>query len=160
MTEPMNGLIRATGAQTGSVELTGAARNLDVLIVEPDGTVREDTWTAAADGGVLEPLQRTVGGLVDVVALTDDVDLWVNDEGIYLCEPNPIVTLLAIALGHRAPFYGPAVFTGGADREGHTLGLEPQIRAQLVAGAELAAADQGRLTAVTVDAVLFASRYR
>lgn len=135
-------------------------RSIDVLIVETDGTSRLQSWTPTADGGLLDQLQGAVGGLVDVVALTDQLDMWVHDEGLYVCEPNPVATLLALAHGRRSPFYGPAVFTGGADASGDTCGLDPRSLAGLQAAAELARADATRLAAVTVDAVAFAFAYR
>lgn len=141
-------------------ETAGATRSVDVLVVDTDGAARRERWTTGPDGSLLAQLQTAVGGLVDVVALADNLDLWVNDEGLYLCEPNPVATLLTLALGRNAPVYGPGVFTGGADPDGSTRGLDPRTCAQLLGAAQLAAADPTRLAAVTVDAVLFASRYR
>ena len=141
-------------------EAAGAPGAVDVLVVDPDGAAHRERWTAGPDGSLLAQLQTAVGGLVDVVALADHLDLWVNDEGLYLCEPNPVATLLTLALGRNAPVYGPAVFTGGADPDGSTRGLHARTCAQLMTAAELATADPTRLAAVTVDAVLFASRYR
>ena len=147
----------AADCQDGPDGATGA---FDVLVVDTDGAVHRERWTAGPDGSLLAQLQTAVGGLVDVVALADHVDLWVNDEGLYLCEPNPVATLLGLALGRNAPVYGPAVFTGGADPDGGTRGLHPHACAQLMTAAQLAGAGPTRLAAVTVDAVLFASRYR
>ena len=138
----------------------GAPRTVDVLIVETDGTSHLQSWTPTADGGLLDQLQRAVGGLVDVVALTDQLDMWVHDEGLYVCEPNPVANLLALAHGRRSPFYGPAVFTGGAGSHGDTRGLQARSLAGLQAAAELARADGTRLAAVTVDAIAFAFDYR
>lgn len=138
----------------------GAACSVDVLIVETDGTSHPQSWTPTADGGLLNQLQAAVDGLVNVVALTSRLDMWVHDEGLYVCEPNPVATLLALAHDRPIPCYGTAVFTGGADAHGDTLGLAPQALAQLLAAAELARADATRLAAATVDAVAFAFAYR
>ena len=154
MTMPTN---HTPAAQSAPVD---TPRAVDVLIVQTDGTSVVQSWTPTADGGLLDQLQGAVGGLVDVVALTDQLDMWVHDEGLYVCEPNPVATLLAVAHGRRSPFYGPAVFTGGADADGDTCGLDPRSLAGLHAAAELARADATRLAAVTVDAVAVAFAYR
>lgn len=53
---------------------------LRAVVVETDGAVREVEWDC--DGGVLRELQEAVGGYVDVVALDQGLDMWVNDEGL------------------------------------------------------------------------------
>lgn len=137
-----------------------AGRSVDVLLVGVDGAAHRRRWTTDAHGGLLAQLQGAVGGLVDVVALADNLDVWVNDEGLYLCEPNPVATLLALALGRDAPLFGPAVFTGGADQQGDTVGLDPGTCEQLTTLVRLASADPTRLAAVQLAAVAFAARYR
>ncbi len=72
---------------------------LGVVVVEVDGAVRADTWAITAEKDTLGYLQDAVGGLIDVVGLTESVDMWVNDEGLFLCEPNPLATMLAAGLG-------------------------------------------------------------
>lgn len=99
---------------------------LRVVVVFEDGTVQHDVWTLTADKDCLAHLQEVVGGLVDCVGLTPTTDLWVNDEGLYLCVPNPVATVLAHVLAARdlaQPLFGPAVFTGGVDGQGTTLGM-------------------------------------
>ncbi len=112
-------------------------QKLNVVIVGVDGTPHQETWTSTTSRDTLAWLQDTVGGLVDVVALTDTIDMWLNDEGIYQCEPNPAATLLAADLsGHgvHQMFYGPAVFTGGCDEDGTTLGLSAPAAAAVFSG--------------------------
>jgi len=111
---------------------------LRVVVVFEDGTVQHDLWTLTADKDCLAHLQEVVGGLVDCVGLTPTADLWVNDEGLYLCEPNPVASVLAHVIANRdlrQPLFGPAVFTGGVDEDGATLGLSEQaaqgLRAQV-----------------------------
>ena len=148
-------------SSTPTSTTTSGGRTVAVVVVDPDGSSRQERWTTAADGGLLEQLQRAVGGLVDVVALSEHVDLWVNDEGLYLCEPNPVATLLAVAYGRtRQPYFGPAVFTGGADSNGATLSLQPELAAQLSAAAERARTDVVTLTAVRSHSERFAAAYR
>lgn len=68
--------------------------------------------------------------LVDVVALTDGWDMWIDDEGLYNHPANPIATALARRFGFVHQLYhGPVVITGGADSDGGTL---PLTRASLL----------------------------
>lgn len=92
------------------------------LRIDVDGTVTEIEWAPEAAVGVL---QEAVGGIFANVDLSEDLDMWVNDEGLYLCEPNQAATnVVRTYLGQDTqPFHGPAVFTGGVDEEGDTLSI-------------------------------------
>lgn len=106
--------------------MTTTVEQLRVVVVFENGALRHDTWTLTPGKGCLAHLQEVVGGLVDCVALSPTVDLWVNDEGLYRCAPNPMATVLAHVMADRdpaAPLFGPAVFTGGVDAHGETMGL-------------------------------------
>lgn len=106
--------------------MTTTVEQLRVVVVFEDGTLRHDTWTLTPGRDCLTHLQEAVGGIVDCVGLSPTVDLWVHDEGLYRCAPNPMATALAHALAERdltTPLFGPAVFTGGVDSTGETLGL-------------------------------------
>ncbi|MFE6714042.1 DUF3846 domain-containing protein [Streptomyces sp. NPDC057695] len=62
---------------------------------------------------------------VDVVALTDQVDMWLDDNGLYTQQVNPAATLLARRFGRTyQDYHGPVLLTGGADDEGETLPLD------------------------------------
>lgn len=62
---------------------------------------------------------------VDAVDLSDQLTMWIDDEGAINGSPvNRAATLLYAA--HRPPhqhYYGHAVITGGTDHHGNTLGL-------------------------------------
>ena len=61
---------------------------------------------------------------VDVVALTDQVDMWLDDEGLYNHPVNKLATLLAVRFGFTwQEYHGPVLLTGGADAEGETVPL-------------------------------------
>ncbi|TQK49858.1 uncharacterized protein DUF3846 [Streptomyces sp. SLBN-118] len=61
---------------------------------------------------------------VDVVALTDQVDMWVDDEGLFNHPVNKLATLLAVRFGFTwREYHGPVLLTGGADAEGETVPL-------------------------------------
>lgn len=61
---------------------------------------------------------------VDVVALTSQWDMWIDDEGLYNHPVNPAASALARRFGFvHQPYHGPVLITGGADDEGDTLPL-------------------------------------
>lgn len=100
------------------------------LTISPDGAVADQEWDVN-DKSLLPALQEAVAGLVDVVALAEDLDMWVNDCGLYTEPLNPVASALVAALGgHRLQpyWFGTVVFTGGADRDGNTQPL-PAARA-------------------------------
>jgi len=117
-----------------------------------------------ADKDCLAHLQEVVGGLVDCVGLTPTADLWVNDEGLYLCEPNPVASVLAHVMADRdlaQPLFGPAVFTGGVDEDGGTLGLSEEAAQGLRAQVEwLTATEASTLAEVTEIGQRMAGRLR
>ncbi len=144
-----------------SISSDGKTAAVSVVIVDTDGSARQETWTPTEDGRLLQHLQAAVGGLVDVVALNDDADMWVNDEGLYLCEPNPVATLLVAKHGHAAqPYFGAAVFTGGPDADGETCSLAPQLASRLLADAATARADSAAIELVRAGSERFATAYR
>ena len=120
--------------------MTAEPRPLTVVIFSDNGQTRQETWTPKDNGSVLEQLQGAVGGLVDVVVLQAGVpglDMWLNDDGMYDCDPNPAATVVARAYGLTTqPYFGPAVFTSRADDEGTTLGLTNGQAEDLLAAAE------------------------
>ncbi|TDU67823.1 DUF3846 domain-containing protein [Streptomyces sp. KS 21] len=76
---------------------------------------------------------------VDVVALTDQLDMWLDDNGLYTQPVNPIATLLARRFGRTyQDYHGPVLLTGGADEEGETLPLnKDKVLALLTSLADL-----------------------
>ncbi|CAC36550.1 DUF3846 domain-containing protein [Streptomyces sp. NRRL_B-16638] len=61
---------------------------------------------------------------VDVVALTSQMDMWLDDEGIYNHPVNKLASLLAVRFGFtHQPYHGPVLLTGGADNDGETVPL-------------------------------------
>jgi len=72
----------------------------------------------------LKEMQEVVGGLIEVVHLWDEgrnqVHLYVNEEGLYLC--NPTMILLSEIYDHF-PIRGPVVFTKTNMMTGNTVSL-------------------------------------
>lgn len=123
---------------------TAAGEGLSALLVREDGTHEAITLPTDATARVAQ-LQRLVGGLFDCVDLDGHTDMWVNDVGVFTCERNPVASRLAAAHGFDLQsYYGPAVFTGGVDGYGDTLGLRPQDL-DLLAGMAAAANARGEL---------------
>ncbi|MEU8708730.1 DUF3846 domain-containing protein [Streptomyces sp. NPDC048565] len=61
---------------------------------------------------------------VDVVGLTSQLDMWLDDEGFYNHPVNKVATALAVRFGFRwQDYHGPVLLTGGADADGETLPL-------------------------------------
>lgn len=114
---------------------------VDLLVVTPAGEVRDYVVEADAGGlvtsrGILEALYDQIGCItVDVVSLSPEVDMWVDDEGAL--KPPLRVNQLAsyIATRHGLPFQlyvGTVVFSGGSDTEGNTMPLGKPARDQLM----------------------------
>lgn len=61
---------------------------------------------------------------VDVVALTTQLDMWMDDEALYSHPVNKLATVLAFRFGFtHQDYHGPVLLTGGADAEGETVPL-------------------------------------
>lgn len=111
------------------------------VTIDVEGRAQAVEW--GTSGGTLRHLQTAVGGDVDVVPLHELVDMWVNDNGITEGQPvNVVATRIARGFGGTVqPYFGPVVFTGGADAEGATLPLTEEAAGVLVRLAEQALAD-------------------
>lgn len=96
------------------------------LRISTDGDVTE-VELGSRDGSTLHALYREIGcDLVDVVALTTHVDMWVDDEGMLRQEVNWVATALAYQYGSMTQkFFGNVVLTGGCDAGGATESLTP-----------------------------------
>jgi hypothetical protein len=70
-------------------------------------------------------LSDGVGGLIECVAMSEQMDLWCNEEGKNEGrELNPLATrLFQEAHGQIDYIAGDAVITGGIDDDGNSLGL-------------------------------------
>jgi len=70
--------------------------------------------------------------MFDVVRFDDDLDLFVDDEGLYTSQPNPVLSLVAQRLGYEQPIlFGPGVFLRCDPDTGDSLTLTAEHR-QLV----------------------------
>lgn len=98
--------------------------------VDCDGVV--SAVTVEGEGSVLAALQAGVGGMVDVVRLPDDIDMWVGDEAAF-CEPvNAWASVLNGSHGGQPAIWGPVMFAA-CDEYGATVSLS-EAQASTLAG--------------------------
>jgi hypothetical protein len=96
---------------------------MKAYIINTDGTGGVVEFDHA--GASYSIMQNAVGGYFECVSLSDDLDMWVNEEGKLLGLPtNEIGTRMwRAAFGPTDIIVGNIIFTGGADDNGDTLGL-------------------------------------
>jgi hypothetical protein len=99
------------------------------LVLHPDGDIMELNLPADT-GDNLTTMRKAIGAsFVDVVALTDRLDMWIDDEGLYTQKVNGPATLLARRFGFVwQPYHGPVVLCR-VDNDGNSIDLS---RAQLI----------------------------
>ncbi|MFD6356775.1 DUF3846 domain-containing protein [Nocardia tengchongensis] len=118
---------------------TSAYRITAALVLHPDGTLYEVNLKPGRTH--LELMREHLNcQRVDVVALTDKVDMWIDDEGEYNHPVNPLATRLARHHGFTwQPYHGPVLLCG-VDNDGHSIDLDvDQMRALLTHLADLVA---------------------
>lgn len=95
------------------------------VIVKTDNTTKTVELTASNE---LAVLQEAVGGWVQAIQLTDTLTLWLNEEGkMEELAHNAIAQWYwDMAFGRTDYIVGNAIFTGGFDEEGETIGLTDQ----------------------------------
>lgn len=94
-------------------------QQVDVVRLDVDSSVSIES---AEPGQTLEMLQRAVGGWVDVVRLGAGIDMWVNDEGLWVLDPNPVASAVLAHLGGQQVIAGPVVFAASTEA-GETVSL-------------------------------------
>lgn len=93
------------------------------LVVSVDGTIT-DLPLPAENGARLDALRKAIGcDLVDVVRLTTQLDMWVDDDGMFTQRPNVVATLVARRFGMVWQNYHGTVVFAGFTRDGETVGL-------------------------------------
>jgi hypothetical protein len=109
------------------------------LRITVDGSVQKVEMPKNA---ILTGLYAAIGcDAVDVVRLADQLDMWIDDDGLYNAQVNPLATKLAhhfqhdIPARYRQPYFGTAVFLGIDQDTGDTLSM---LGAGELTGAELA----------------------
>ena len=72
-----------------------------------------------------ELLSTALDGMVEVVSVSDDIDIWVNEEGKIRQMPNNTYATLLWNRVFNTPdiIAGTMIITGGLDEMGETIGL-------------------------------------
>lgn len=99
------------------------------VVIHPDGEMVDVNLNPGSDRLAIMYEQLDCRA-VDVVALTDRLDMWIDDDGFYTQEVNPIATRLARRYGFTWQAYHGPVMLCGVDEEGESHDL---TRDQLVA---------------------------
>ncbi|MFB7032194.1 MULTISPECIES: DUF3846 domain-containing protein [unclassified Streptomyces] len=105
------------------------------LLVRPDGFIELMAWPAD-DKTTLQTLYTAIGcRAVDVVDITPDLSMWIDDEGLLADKPQENIPASLIYNHYGTPpqpYFGSAVFTGGTDKNGDTLGLTESAALELI----------------------------
>ncbi len=98
------------------------------IILNVDGNLSEMDLDRA---DALRDLQRAVDGWVQAIDFRDDLTIWVNEEGKLNNLPiNAEATKIwAHFFGNTDFIVGNAVFTGGTDENGETMGISADAEA-------------------------------
>ncbi|MET9957236.1 DUF3846 domain-containing protein [Streptomyces sp. NPDC006339] len=96
------------------------------LLVRPDGFFQLLDWPSDPTKS-LDTLRTAIEcDVVDVADITADLSMWIDDEGMLIDNPNENVPAFRLFACYRTPcqrYFGNAVFTGGTDADGDTVGL-------------------------------------
>lgn len=105
--------------------------------VRVDGT--HERVDLDAPEGSLKVLQSAVEGWVQAIDLREDLTMWLNEEG--KLEGKPVNMMASrffndvFGAGHDI-MVGNAIFTGGVDNEGDTIGLTDEQAEEIEARAD------------------------
>jgi hypothetical protein len=96
------------------------------VVITTEGTKSVVTFTI---GDSYKILSDTVEGMIECVRLSENEDMWCNENGI--AEGRPLnMTASAIyseTFNAGNPILGNVIITGGADDQGETLGLSDEL---------------------------------
>lgn len=100
----------------------GLDGRLEDLVLPADPALLADALNTALDS-------RTF----TLVGFEDELDLFVDDEGMLRSEPNPILSKVTQGLGYAQPvLFGPGVFLRGDPHTGTSLSLSDEQRQRVV----------------------------
>jgi hypothetical protein len=96
------------------------------VVITTEGTKSVVTFTI---GDSYKILSDTVEGMIECVHLSENEDLWCNENGIAEGKPLNLIASAIYSETFNAgnPILGNVIITGGADDEGETLGLSDEL---------------------------------
>lgn len=96
------------------------------VVITTEGEKSVVTFTI---GDSYKILSATVEGMIECVSLSDNEDLWCNENGIAEGKPLNLIASAIYSETFNAgnPILGNVIITGGADEEGETLGLSDEL---------------------------------
>lgn len=96
------------------------------VVITTEGEKSVVTFTI---GDSYKILSDTVGGMIECVSLSENEDMWCNDNGIAEGKPLNLIASAIYSETFNAgnPILGNVIITGGADEEGETLGLSDEL---------------------------------
>lgn len=106
---------------------------MSALVIRPNGDLVEVDLKPKTSH--LSLMREHLGcSAVDVVRLTSELDMWIDDEGLYTQPVNMPATILARRYGYTwQPYHGPALVCS-VDGDGYSTNMTPdQTRAVLLA---------------------------
>ena len=99
------------------------------LLLKDDDVELWDVELRRENGYLLNSMYDLLGcRSVDVIRLTDSIDLWVDDEGMLVSEPkvNTVLMNITYAFGHGyQPLFGSGLFLS-TNEDGETVSLTPE----------------------------------
>lgn len=75
---------------------------MDAILIKANDIASDITPKNGTDFK-LDELHQAVDGFIDIIRITDNWIMVINDEGKFLCEPNLAATLVALCYGAIAP---------------------------------------------------------
>jgi hypothetical protein len=101
------------------------------LVIQPNGEVYRINLNPGRDH-LTQMYEHLDCNLVDVVRLDDGLDMWLDDEGMYRHEINPLATLIAHLHGHvHQPYWGPVLICS-VDDEGDSVDMDDAVATALL----------------------------
>ncbi|MCX4673592.1 DUF3846 domain-containing protein [Streptomyces sp. NBC_01381] len=108
--------------------------NSFAVLIRTDGQFRVIDWPATSDDH--DKILYTAIDCIryDAVRITEALTMWVDDEGMFNGSRvnRSALRLYALHKPPHQPYHGHAVFTGGTDRHGNSLGLTSDEAAHLI----------------------------
>ncbi|MFF9870405.1 DUF3846 domain-containing protein [Streptomyces sp. NPDC013953] len=99
-------------------------RTPDALLITPEADIVPLNLPTDAESRLIVMRSVIRCERVDAVGLTSQLDMWLDDEGLYNHPVNKLATVLAFRFGFTyQSYHGPVLLTGGVDAEGETVPL-------------------------------------